>query len=328
MIAQINTLDKSQILESIPYNYCAHVLSLLNVRHSSVTMKSRNDTTRLLNQKITREETIQLYKNWKRGLTPAQAAKYLKKPDGIAISVLVSMNLRKKGFTVKTEVLLNGKQCDIVAFKGKNSADDIWAIELKSPRDVWQRGINQCEEYSIWSDSPLLAVMGLNTETLMSREAMRSCIGIAVLDDSGSFEIVKEPTWKFQATEKSFEIFTVRELKKIVRLYIGRCPKYNKEKLIDFLFQSTETNNLEKIFREFFVIKVKTSSVFNLTSVESEVLAAYLMRTAFKEVREAGGTLPYIKMKYHDQQEIEEVILSELIERGVLPTLINNMFPI
>jgi hypothetical protein len=67
---------------------------------------------------------------------------------------------------------------------------------------------------------------------------------------------------------------------------------------------------------------VKTSKLFQLTSVESDVLTAYLMRTAFHEVREAGGTIQYLKEQYTTQYEIEEMILSELIFRGVLPALI------
>lgn len=314
---ELSTLDKSQILGSIPHEYCAQVLAELNVRTSPLYSKSKNEIMKLLNQKITREEAIYLYNQWQRDSLPEYAAKYLKKPDGVALSVLVSMNLRKKGFAVKTEVLFSGRKCDVVAFKG--NADEIWAIELKSPRDVWQRGINQCEEYSVWSDKPFLAVMGV-TKDLVSK--VESCIGIAVLGDAGDFEIVKEPEWEFQCMKRSFDIFTVRELKRIIRVVMGKCPNYNKGELIDFLFQSASIDELEKIFRTFFAEKVRTSSLFQLTSVELEVLVAYLMRTAFEEVREAGGTLCYLKEKYHSQYEIEELILSELINRGVLPTLI------
>lgn len=326
MIDETTTLDKSQILKSIPYQYCVQVLTVLNVRNSpSVFSKSKNEIVKLLSKKTTRKEAIYLYKQWKRGSSPEYAAKYLKKPDGTAASVLVSMNLRKKGFTVETEVLLNGRQCDVVAFKGE-TADEIWAIELKSPRDVWQRGVSQCEAYSLWSDKPLLAVMGLTKEALTSK--VESCIGIAILGNSGDFEIVKEPTWEFECTKQSFEIFTVRELKKIVRFVMGRCPNYNKGELIDFLFQAIDFDEFERVFRAFFVEKVRTPSLFQLTSVESDVLTAYLMRTAFKKVREAGGTICYLKENYDNQYEIEELILSELIHQGVLPTLIKCIPPI
>lgn len=321
MKCEISTLKKSQIIESIPCTYCAHVLKVLNVRNSpSIFTKSDHEIKRILSQKITQKEAIYLYRQWERGFPPECAAKYLKKPDGIAISVLVSMNLRKKGFSVETEVLLNGRQCDIVALKGNTSADEIWAIELKSPRDVWQRGINQCKAYSSWSDKPLLAIMGLTKEPLMEK-TVESCIGIALLDSTGDFEIVKEPAGEFQCTNQSFEIFTVRELKKIIRFTVGRCPNYKKGELIDYLFQSKDNEKLEMAFRTFFLEKVRTPSLFNLTSVESDVLAAYLMRTAFKEVREAGGMMHYLTEYYQNQYEIEELILSELIHRGVLPTL-------
>lgn len=317
---ECDTLSKSQILESIPYKYCAYVLSVLNVHRSpSNYVRSNRETIKLLSRKITREQALYLYKQWERDTSPAYAAKYLKKPDGVTLSVLVSMNLRKKGFCVETEVLLNDRKCDIVAFKGE-PADEIWAIEVKSPRDVWQRGINQCKEYSVWSDKPLLMVMSSTRKSIMTKP-MESCIGVAVLE-KGDFGIVKEPVWEFQCTKQSFGIFTVRELKKIIRFITGRCPNYNKGKLIDFLFQLLSVNELERIFRIFFAEKVRTSSLFNLTSVESEVLTAYLMRTAFQEVREAGGMSCYLKERYHNQHEIEELILSELIHRGVLPTLI------
>lgn len=320
MMSEIDTLGKSQILESIPHQYCAQVLSVLNVRNSpSNFSKSKNETMRLLSRKITQEEAIHFYKIWEMGFPPMQAAKYLKKPDGIAVSVLVSMNLRKKGFNVETEVSLNGRQCDVVAFKGEN-ADEIWAFELKSPRDVWQRGIDQCKEYAVWSDKPFLVVMGVTRESLMSKAV--ECIGVAVLGNSGNFEIVKEPEWEFKPTEQSLEIFTVYELKRIIRFIMGRCPNYSKKKLVDFLFKSVSLDELEKIFRMFFAEKVRTPSMFQLTSIESEVLAAYLMRTVFQKVREAGGTHQYLRENYQNQYEIEELILSELIHRGVLPTLI------
>jgi hypothetical protein len=226
MISEVNTLKKSQIIENIPFRYCAQVLALLNVRSTPSFPQSKKEVLRLLNQKITREEAIYLHRQWKRGFSPIHTAGCLKKPDGVAASVLVSMDLRQKGFNVQTEVLLNGRQCDVVAFKSK-SADEIWAIELKSPRDVWQRGINQCEEYAFWCDNPLLAVMGLTKDVLMSKAA-DSYVGIAHVGNTGNFEIVKEPTWEFQCTNQSFAIFTVCELKKIIQFIEGKCPKHNK----------------------------------------------------------------------------------------------------
>jgi hypothetical protein len=144
---ECDTLSKFQILESIPYQYCAHVLSVLTVR-SSPSTRSDGEIIKLLSRKITREQALYLYKQWERDIPPEYTAKYLKKPDGVALSVLASMDLRKKGFCVETEVLLHGRYCDIVAFNSE-SADEIWAIEVKSPRNVWQRGINQCKIYCV-----------------------------------------------------------------------------------------------------------------------------------------------------------------------------------
>ena len=321
MLYERDTPSKSQILACIPHQYCTQVLSVLNVRTSpSSYVRSDCETMKLLSRKITREQAMCIHNQWEMGSPPEYTAKCLKKPDGIALSVLVLMNLRKKGFYVETEVLLNSRKCDVLAFKGR-SADEIWAIELKSTRVVWQRGIEQCKEYSLWSDKPLLAVMGSAKKSLTMKVVER-CIGIAVLGNAGDIEIIKEPEWEFEPTKQSFDIFTVYELKKIIRSIMGRCPKYNKKKLVDFLFESVGLDELEKIFRMFFAEKVKTSSLFQLTSVESEVLAAYLMRTAFQKVREAGGTRQYLRENYQNQYEIEELILSELIHRGVLPTLI------
>jgi len=323
IINDIMPINKADLLEKIPVEFCEKVMNELNIQYYSTYSRTHTDCKLILKNKINYTEAMYVYRKWNEGISAVDVVKYLKKPNSTALSVLISMNLRKKGYIVGTEILLNGRQCDVIAVKGKNRANEIWAIELKSPRDNWKRGIDQCMDYSIWSDKSILAVMGYDESTLFKKtKSLPNVFGIATIEDMGELKIIRNPLYTFKIKKESFNIFSVIELKKIIRSKISKCPDLLKRGLIDFLFSSLSQEELESIFRLQFHKKVVHQYIFNLTSIELNVLSCYFINHKRIDVQKEGGMVQFIKNNNYGQGEVEEFILSELIEQGVLPTIV------